>query len=390
MCVYRTTLVNLFYFVTDAPTKLPQADQPPYHSFSDTSSDSLLDRYPYSDPYTPRGHDTHLHHPPPYNPPSFDPFQDPRAQLIISQAMQQLSRLATGNPPGSAAPQHSYNQQPQGERRPPAYQQPPHFQYQNPQWEPYTPTHHSHQSYGSSSSHSTERHSLSVNSTPSRPHPYPYSFAPSSSGGTFPPSSPEPLSSPPRFVAEPSTSHRRATSLVRRSQSRGRRVSFRLEGEEFVAGGSLSAPSSEDENSRNGLDRRAVVKHGGTKSRQGPGEVKASSSRSSVSRDTRQERPSQEWSKRNKSPHVEHSPMQSQSKSKGKARADLRHNGRVYSSEESEVESYSPPATTRGTFVRGQTPGPPSHLVSPRSSSRSRSVVRREKASSSKSVRRSS
>ncbi|KAJ7109755.1 hypothetical protein C8R43DRAFT_1042902 [Mycena crocata] len=137
--------------------------------------------YPYP-PYPPDG-DVH----PPI------PLQDPRAQFIISQAMQQamhqLSTLFTA--PWSA--------------------------------QPFTPPRHP------SSSRSANSSPYSYPTTPHRPHSYPYVFNSGASVGTLPPSSP--IDSSPSLSSSPtrgSGAGRRA-SLVPRSRSRGRRVSFRLD-----------------------------------------------------------------------------------------------------------------------------------------------------------------
>ncbi|TFK40655.1 hypothetical protein BDQ12DRAFT_679818 [Crucibulum laeve] len=126
-------------------------------------------------PYTPH----HPHHQPP--PHMFAPIPDPRAQFIITQAMHQLSALVAGGP------------------------------WTSPQGMPHTPSRrHPHRG---ESMYSTPMH---------HPHPYQYMYDPDFSRATMPPESPEVLSSP----AQP---RERRKSLVRRSRSRGRRVSFRLE-----------------------------------------------------------------------------------------------------------------------------------------------------------------
>lgn len=60
------------------------------------------------------------------------------------------------------------------------------------------------------------------------PHPYPYAYDPEFSNATVPPDTPEVTSSP----GEPKESGRRK-SLVERSKSRGRRVSFKIEREDI-------------------------------------------------------------------------------------------------------------------------------------------------------------
>ncbi|KAJ7043347.1 hypothetical protein C8F04DRAFT_1390163, partial [Mycena alexandri] len=127
---------------------------------------------------------------PPYPPPSGVhppiPLQDPRAQFIISQAMHQLSTLFTATWPA----------------------------------QPYTPP----RASSSGRAHSTAAPSpyYPYPTTPRHPHTHPYVFDSGESVGTLPPSSP-PDSSPP-----PSSSPHRP-SLVSRSRSRGRRVSFELD-----------------------------------------------------------------------------------------------------------------------------------------------------------------
>lgn len=112
----------------------------------------------------------------------YPPVADPRAQQIITSAMQQLAALLW-TPPAHSSPAT------------PLY--------------PYTPILHRYSSVGPNFMHST----------PDHPHPYPFSFDPSFSRATLPPSSPEPPSSP----TKPREGRK---SLVSRSHSRGRRVSF--------------------------------------------------------------------------------------------------------------------------------------------------------------------
>ncbi|KAJ7675797.1 hypothetical protein DFH06DRAFT_1170558 [Mycena polygramma] len=128
---------------------------------------------------------------PPYPPPTdvhpTVPLHDPRAQFIIAQAMHQLSTLFTAPWPA----------------------------------QPFTPPRHPSSARPSSASGSS---SYSYPTTPHHPHTSPYVFDSGASVGSLPPSSP-PSSSPP-----PSSPLRRA-SLVPRSRSRGRRVSFKLDGD---------------------------------------------------------------------------------------------------------------------------------------------------------------
>ena len=142
--------------------------------------------YPHHQSYTPSPHRKQQYHPPP--PEIFAPMPDPRAQFIITQAMQQLSALV-GTP-----------------------WTPPHDSSSIP----YTPSRR-HQS----------RRANSIFDTPSyHPHPYPYSYDPNLSRATLPPESPELVSSP-----EKSSHGPRKSSMVR-SRSRGRRVSFKIDDDE--------------------------------------------------------------------------------------------------------------------------------------------------------------
>ncbi|PPR01155.1 hypothetical protein CVT26_016056 [Gymnopilus dilepis] len=131
----------------------------------------------------------HPHHPPP----EYPPYPNLQAQQIIQNAVQQLSAALLGSawppPPGFAPP--------------PAQQTPSRGRHSSRRPDdPFTtPTHH--------------------------PHPFPYIYDPTLSHATEPPESPEVDSSP-----EMSVSGRRK-SLVRRSRSRGRRVSFVVEDEEM-------------------------------------------------------------------------------------------------------------------------------------------------------------
>ncbi|KAK0201897.1 hypothetical protein DFS33DRAFT_1489733 [Desarmillaria ectypa] len=139
--------------------------------------------YPYPPAYPPREHG-----------PPYVPLYDPRAQYIISQAMHQLSALA-----GSWS----------GVERHPL-----------PPVSPYTPSRHRGFSGSASSS--------MYNTPTQRMHPHPYEFDPNLSRATLPPSSPDVQSSPAPERVQTSS---RASSLVTRSRSRGRRVSFRIEEE---------------------------------------------------------------------------------------------------------------------------------------------------------------
>ncbi|KAJ7095845.1 hypothetical protein B0H15DRAFT_75021 [Mycena belliarum] len=163
---------------------------------------------------------------PPYAAPGTDirpaiPLEDPRTQFIISQAMQAMHQLsALYAAPWSAQPFTP-------PRRPPA-----------------TP------SSGAS---------LSYPTTPHHPHAYPYVFESGASAGTLPPSSP-PGSSPSSPVSSPVHGASRRSSLVPRSRSRGRRVSFWLDEEpradDVGVQGEYWAPSADRERARREPSRR--------------------------------------------------------------------------------------------------------------------------------------
>ncbi|KAG6910696.1 hypothetical protein DXG01_008740 [Tephrocybe rancida] len=149
--------------------------------------------YPYPPPpvYPPRP--PHPSHNPHDQQPMYTPFQDPRAQHIFTQAIQQIFALGSA-PWGPPPPARGST--------------------------PFTPTHHRR--------HRADHTPASMYSTPMHhPHPYPYSYDPMMSGATLPPSSPE---IPPSSSGGP---HRK--SLVKRSRSRGRNVSFKEEDSEIDA-----------------------------------------------------------------------------------------------------------------------------------------------------------
>ncbi|KAF8798798.1 hypothetical protein BYT27DRAFT_7343190 [Phlegmacium glaucopus] len=160
------------------------------------------------------------------------PLPDPRAQFIITQAMQQLSALV-GTP-----------------------WTPPH---DSPSV-PYTPSRR-HQSIRANS----------IFNTPSyRPHPYPYSYDPNLSHATLPPESPESASSP-----EKSSQGPRKSSMAR-SRSRGRRVSFKIDDESGDGDGGRDLTSSPSNISSS---RREAVREKGrqntTKPAEGKGKARA-------------------------------------------------------------------------------------------------------------------
>ncbi|KAJ3513042.1 hypothetical protein NLJ89_g3169 [Agrocybe chaxingu] len=211
-------------------------------------------------PYPPGVYGTPLH---PVHPP-YAPIPDPRAQFIITQAMQQLSALV-GSPwppphSGDGSIPHTPSRRKSKRASSIAYM---------------TPTHH--------------------------PHPYPYVYDPNFSHATLPPDSESSGSESP----EPSCSGRRK-SLVKRSRSRGRRVSFKVEDE-------VQSPVDVSSSLLGNRPSKSSLKNA-------PGE---------------NERP----------------PKSTKRKGKGKAKEE-----EEYSSDapDSEIE-------VRGrSFVRGQTPGPSS------------------------------
>ncbi|KAF8158280.1 hypothetical protein B0H34DRAFT_708140 [Crassisporium funariophilum] len=137
----------------------------------------------------------------------FAPVPDPRAQFIIAQAMQQLSALVS-------AP----------------WEPPP---------DPYTP-----------SRHHRDRGSKPTFSTPTHQHPYPYSYDPNLSHATLPPDSPQSSSSDEKL------SGGRRKSLVGRSRSRGRRVSFKVDSDARVSD-AMDVHSSPPSMRSNGRERRS-------------------------------------------------------------------------------------------------------------------------------------
>ncbi|KAG6868620.1 hypothetical protein C0993_000210 [Termitomyces sp. T159_Od127] len=142
-------------------------------------------------PYPPLLYPTH--HPPDQQQPIYTPLHDPRAQYIFTHAMQQIFALGSGAwaPPPPPARGST----------------------------PFTPKHHH--------CHREDLAPPQIYSTPMHhPHPYPFSYDPILSRATLPPSSPEVSSSP---SVSASGGRPRRKSLVQRSQSRGRRVSFKDE-----------------------------------------------------------------------------------------------------------------------------------------------------------------
>ncbi|CAL1713093.1 unnamed protein product [Somion occarium] len=177
--------------------------------------------YPYSTPHTPqhqqndkrRGH----HHPPyPSMPMLPIPVHDPQAQFHFAQAVHHLAYLMAGSAPPLGS----------GTSYPP---------YHIPWPPPFTPSHQhrrkSRLQEGESSSPeagpSTSR-SDPVSTPTHTSHPYPYSYDPNWSSSTLPPSSP-PQSSPLPSSSPPTSPVPLRPAIRERSQSRGRRVSFKLD-----------------------------------------------------------------------------------------------------------------------------------------------------------------
>ncbi|KAF8967049.1 hypothetical protein BDZ97DRAFT_1917002 [Flammula alnicola] len=215
--------------------------------------------YPHPQPHYSASH--HLPH-------TYTPIPDPRAQLIITQAMQQLSALV-------GAPWTSPHQYIDGTM-------------------PHTPSHRHQSSRPSNASYTTPTH---------HHHPYPYTYDPNLSHATLPPDSPDFESAP----ENPSPPRRK--SLVRRSRSRGRRVSFKVEVNETRDERNIHSSPSDTHPSRNG-------------SRRG----------------------------RADSPRVEERPKPS----KGKGRVDTRES----ESDSDQDAKLDANGRGRSSHIRGQTPGP--------------------------------
>lgn len=155
---------------------------PPHHRPRQMSAVPSFYPPPAFYPYPP--------YPPDVHPPI--PLQD-HAQFIISQAMHQLSTLFTAPWPT----------------------------------QPFTPPRHP-----SSTASASQFTPYSYPATPRHPHTHPYVFDSGASVGTLPPSSP-PGSPPPSSSPLRSNGPSRRASLVPRSRSRGRRVSFKLDGDDL-------------------------------------------------------------------------------------------------------------------------------------------------------------
>ncbi|TFK74871.1 hypothetical protein BDN72DRAFT_832982 [Pluteus cervinus] len=195
----------------------------------------------------------------------YPPLPDPRAQLILAQAMHQLHALYTS--PWT----------PQRAATPIPYPSPQYYSHLPPVYA--TPTH--------------------------TPHSYAYTHDSNASRETIPPETP---SSPVR---------ERRKTLVERSRSRGRRVSFKMEGD--------------DDDHSDGSEPKRTVQS------KGKGKVRASSADAIMA-----------------SPSPEPAKTRSSSSKKGK------HKAKAVSETDSDNEELFSPTAHRGRpFHRGQTPGPP-------------------------------
>ncbi|GLB38511.1 hypothetical protein LshimejAT787_0503760 [Lyophyllum shimeji] len=251
--------------------------------------------YPYPPPTYPPPH-RHDQQPPPH---MYAPIPDPRAQFIITQAMQQLSALVGG----AWTPPHA----------PP----PPGVPVRGST--PYTPSHYRHyRPDAPSSMYSTPTHHA---------HPYPYSYNPDMSNATLPPDSPDVRSSSPPAASGSGTGGIRQKSILR-GQSRGRRVSFRIE--EGVVD-TMEMPVSPDARHDDSTESRS------------------------------RQRAARNYRGQSRSPPREHA-SEAQNRRKGKEKP-RREPSETHSEAESEAPSRGRPPT-----VRGRTPGPPAHGQDARSS----------------------
>ena len=154
---------------------------------------------------------------------------DHQTQFIVSQVMQQLTAMATGQWGPMVPPQHNGNLY--------GSHQPEHpGSHRGSGRGPFTPTHSRHyraQSMGPAYDGYLSGQGSSVYGTPQHQYGmYPYGFNPDMSRGTAPPDTPEHAlrsSSPVREEREGEGKHggQRRKALVERSRSRGRRVSFK-------------------------------------------------------------------------------------------------------------------------------------------------------------------
>jgi hypothetical protein len=313
----------------------------------------------------------------------------PQAQYLLAQAMHHLSYLMSAS--GHGAHPHPGVEQPSWPPLPApghvsglagpsasSYGPPPHFISRGSYDTPHsTPPHSRHRhSFNSSpiaSSGVSSSNSIpSAYTTPVRAHPYPYTFTPSLSNATLPPSSPED-----QHTASPPSPHlrhgdieiTRSKSLMRgQSKSRGRRVSFRIDDDrahglnEHERGQRRSLlplrfDQSQDDDD-NGIDELELPDLSGqTSSNRGRG------------KSARRESPS--------GFDVRMSPTPRSGTEKGKGKAKVVTAlvvGTTRIGEESESLTRVLPGHREGRrYERGQTPGPPSVT------GRTRSILRREK-----------
>jgi len=257
-------------------------------------------------PYTPRHHDSYAPFPPAVG-------HDSDAQMRFAQAAHYLSYLMSAA--ASLPPPTGY---------PPGYSPLP-FPPQAPQWPPWMPVHRSQRSQRDqqsdlSSSDAGPSKFASSYHTPSHLHPYPFTFDPSYSSASLPPSS------PPASSVHSSPIGRSPSLVTGRSKSRGRRVSFKLDGNDRPVLPSPPAMSGDEESEA----ERGVT------SRRPQGHEADANDRPAVARKAKSK-----VSGRASTPAVK--------PDKGKARADL-------------VEESGGPDSDRGRKrERGRTPGPPAH-----------------------------
>jgi Centromere protein Scm3 len=170
---------------TFAKSKTEKQNFTPKLSISGSESESGSCYY-YPRPHSPRRKQRH-HPPPPEN--FVPPVPDPRAQFIITQAVQQLSALA-----GTWTRPHDSPFIPHTPPRP----------------------------------HQSRQANFTFNTPTYHPHPYPYSYNPNLSVATLPPESPESVFSPEKSL------HKPRKSCMTRHHSRRRRVSFKIDDDELA------------------------------------------------------------------------------------------------------------------------------------------------------------
>lgn len=231
---------------------------------------------------------------------------------------------------------------------------PPAFDSHNSDWLLYNTPHHRHRRRSDAfDSSPIASSSASAYTTPIHQHPHPYTFNPSLSNATLPPSSPDQASS------QPSSPSRNFSSVRERSKSRGRRVSFRI-----------------DDDRPHGLsDRERSLQFDNHDSlAQDVNDPPTSSPLSKYAQATSLKRGRSKSIRRELSsePAVKTSPRQTHSK--GKHKAVIMDTARE-DAEPDESPSRASAKTRSKRFERAQTPGPPSVTTA----SRSRSVLRHEK-----------